>query len=314
MGYDPVVIGAKLFADSRLSEDGSISCARCHEESKAYTDGRPIAIGLRGQAAVRNTPSLTTVAAHRAFSWDGRQVSLEQQVLSPLLNSREHGLHSRDVLVSTVQRLRDYPAAFRDHLTAERIASALAFYVRSLSAAKSRFDRYWFDGQRAALSETERRGLEFFRGPGGCAGCHLVSRAAAPFTDDDYHAAGLDQRHMAQDLAKSTQRSVNARPGELERLITSDPDIAALGRFNVTHRPADIGKYRTPSLRNVALTAPYMHDGSIKTLEEVVDFEIYYRSTQQKAPIILTPRERADVVAFLRSLTSENLEQAEGRH
>lgn len=312
-GYDAVAVGAKLFSDSRLSADGSISCASCHDPSRAFTDGKAVAIGLGGQAGVRNTPALTTAALHRAFSWDGRRTSLEQQVLAPLLNPREHGLSSPEVLVERVQSAADYPAKFREGLSADRIASALAAYVSSLSGAKSRFDRYWFGGQRSALSESERRGFEFFRGPGGCASCHIVTRQAAPFTDDDFHPVGLEQGRMAQALAQTTLRSVSAGSDELERLITSDPAIAALGRFNVTRKPADIGKYRTPSLRNVAVTAPYMHDGSQKTLEEAVDYEIYYHSAEQKTPIILTPRERADVVAFLRTLTSDNIEKTEGR-
>ncbi len=309
---DDLDVGAKLFSDPRLNADGTISCASCHVPSKAFADGKAVAIGLRGQAGVRNTPSLLTVNLQSSFFWDGRRTSLAAQVLDPFVNHMEHGLASLDEVVRTIDGAEDYPRPFRENLGIERVARALAQYVSSLDRSPSRFDRYWFHGDKNALSEAELQGFEIFRGPGGCTQCHRVNDSAASFTDNDFHSVGIAQRKLGSRLAEIATRSVNASPEERERLITSDATVAALGRFNVTGKPADIGKYRTPSLRNVAITAPYMHDGSVASLEEAVDLEIYYRAAQLGRPLILTPQEKKSLAAFLRSLTTETAERAEG--
>lgn len=309
---DDLAMGAKLFSDARLSADGTISCATCHDPAKAFSDGKPVAIGLGGQFGVRNTPSLLTAALQTSFFWDGRRTSLESQVLDPLVNSREHGFASFEDAIRAVERAGDYPQEFTRKIDIQRLAHSLALYVRSLGKGRSRFDRYWSDGNKRALSAEETTGFEVFRGVGGCANCHLLNGATAAFTDNDFHSLGFRQAKMPLQLAEAAMKSANASAEEVERLVTSDASVAALGRFNVTRKPTDIGKYRTPSLRNVALTAPYMHDGSISSLEEAVDLEIYYRGTQLGRPLILTPRERKGLLAFLRALTNESLERPEG--
>lgn len=306
-------LGARLFADKRLSIDGSVSCATCHAPEKAFADGRRVAIGTQGLSGTRNTPSLLNVGEYKAFTWDGRRPSVDSQVLDPLTNVREHGFSSLPEVLTRISADGEYQASFKGafpghSISAEAVSSALAAYVRSVSGGKSRFDRYRDERTESAMEPAARRGYQIFRGRAQCSTCHIVDEGHATFTDDDFHSVGVGTASLAPGLGEAVQRSVRASADELDMLVTSDPAIAALGRFNVTRRITDIGKYRTPSLRNVALTAPYMHDGSVTTLEEAVDLEVYYRGAQQGRPTVLTPQERADLVAFLRALTNEALE------
>lgn len=310
------VLGEKLFFDKSLSADGSISCATCHRPDRAFADGRPVAEGIRRASGTRNTPSLLNVGDHDVLLWDGRRETLESQVLEPLTNPLEHGLSSTARIVSKLRGNESYRALFersfgRPQVDLSDIAAALAAYVRSLGGGLSRFDRYWSLGDKAALNETERYGLEVFRGPGQCASCHVIDGARAKFTDDKFHSLGVGHAKLSQGLAEATRKVVGLAAEKRELAITAEAGIAALGRFNVSLRPSDIGKYRTPSLRNVEATGPYMHDGSVTTLEEAVDRELYYRSASMDRPLILTPGERASVVAFLRSLTSTRIESSQ---
>lgn len=248
--------------------------------------------------------------AQTSFFWEGRAQTLESQVLEPFLSSAEHGLTDIGALSTLANSAyaADFQKAFGRPADGEAIAAALAAYLRSLSTPSSRFDRYLRQGLRTALTESERRGFELFRGAGNCASCHVVEK---DFTDNKFHSVSVGLAKLGRDLSKAAVRSVRAGPGEIGSLIQRDSAIAALGRFNVTKNPADIGKYRTPSLRNVAQTAPYMHDGSIPTLEAAVDAELYYRSAIQGRLVILTAREKQDLVAFLRALSSDLLEKNE---
>jgi cytochrome c peroxidase len=184
------------------------------------------------------------------------------------------------------------------------VTAALAAFERTLLVGDSPFDRYLYGGDGKALSATAVRGLELFRGRAQCAKCHLIGEHEALLTDNLYHSVGVGLRWVQPHLAQATTRIVRETPAVLDQLIGADAEVAALGRFVVTKQPRDIGSFRTPSLRNVALTAPYMHDGSTATLEEALELELYYRSVELQKPLILTPAEKADLVAFLRSLTS----------
>jgi cytochrome c peroxidase len=310
-------LGERLFFDKRLSADGSVSCATCHAPDRAFSDGKPVSVGVGGLKGTRNAPSLLRVADHSSFFWDGRQSALESQVLEPIYNEREHGLKDSVALVAALEQALSYVDDFRsiypDGISERSVASALASYVRSLSLSlsPSRFDRFQA-GQVTALTGAERQGLEIFRGAAHCSSCHAIDGANASLTDNKFHSLSVGMGALAPTLAKSTSRAASLTQEQRYRLIASDAQISALGRFNVSGNPADIGKYRTPSLRNVAVTAPYMHDGSVATLEEAVELELYYRSAQQERLVILTPRERADLLAFLRTLTSESLQKKQG--
>jgi len=146
--------------------------------------------------------------------------------------------------------------------------------------------------------------LQLFRGRAQCAACHVIGEKSALFTDHMYHSQGVGLNDVEHHIGGAAIRAFNARRGTLDHLIGEDSDVAALGRFVVTGQPRDIGRFKTPSLRNVALTAPYMHDGSVKTLADALDLETYYRGLEANRPLILTPQEKADLIEFLKSLTS----------
>lgn len=250
--------------------------------------------------------------------WDGRSANLESQALAPLTNPIEHAFRSKDALIEVIRRDPNYSRAFQDafgvgaaHFDATLVARALGAYERTLLGGDSAFDRYLYAHDPAALTPAAARGLALFRGRAGCSSCHTIGPSYALLTDGQYHMSpmGLPEA-VTKNLGQLTQRiAVTVNTGEhrkLEELIATDPNVAALGRFVVTLNPRDIGTFRTPSLRNVALTAPYMHDGSIATLSEAVDEELYRRGRVLEYPIPLTVSERRDLVAFLDSLTSPN--------
>jgi cytochrome c peroxidase len=306
-------LGMRLFADPRLSATRKVSCATCHRAQSAFTDGLPVAIGTNEQRGTRNTPSLWNVAELPTQFWDGRRMSLEEQALDPLLNPREHGMASVSALVAAIRQDASYVAEFgralnvrADQIRPEHVAAALAAFERTLFSDPSPFDRYFYDKQEDALPAAAIRGLDLFTGRARCASCHVLDGKRARFTDHQFHRLGISFDSVLPKLAELTQRVANADARTLDGLISADADVAALGRFVVTKDPRDIGKFRTPSLRNVVLTAPYMHDGSVATLEDALDAEIYYRSLEQNRPLILTPQEKADLIAFLDALTSPN--------
>jgi cytochrome c peroxidase len=252
---DKVALGRSLFNDRRLSVDGSISCASCHRAGRAFSDGRATARGVRGRAGVRNTPALINRGYGRSFSWDARHLTLEAQVLAPIEADDEMGSSVGD-------------AAARVGLSPVELASALASYVRSILSGNSRFDRF-ANGDTTALSATERRGLQVFRGKGNCTACHV----GPTLSDERTHNTG-----------------VAWRTGVLA-------DIGAGG-----------GAFKTPTLREVGFTAPYMHDGSLASLAAVVDF--YDRGghpnpelDEEIRPLRLAAGEKTALIAFLLTLS-----------
>ncbi|EHP44242.1 cytochrome-c peroxidase [Cupriavidus basilensis OR16] len=307
-------LGKKLFLDKRLSADGSVSCASCHQPDRAFSDGLKTSRGVGDRAGTRNAPSLLTAGLMESQFWDGRRASLEDQALDPFVNPKEHGLSSHDQLLSTIRHDSDYPELFRqafdvstDSIEKRHVAKALASYLRSIVAGNSAFDRFYYAGDQTALLPAARRGLTLFTGRAQCSTCHHVGKSSAAFTDNQFHSLHIGLDRIERRLAGITKEAVAARRDgrSVDATVLTDDDIAELGRFFITLDPADIGKFRTPSLRNVALTAPYMHDGSVPTLEQAVEHEIYYRTAQNGRPLILTPAEKVELTVFLRSLTSE---------
>lgn len=308
-----ISLGRQLFFDKTLSADGTISCSSCHVPERAFADGRSLAQGIRRQQTTRNSPSLLNVRFNTSQFWDGRRGSLEEQALDPIFNPREHGLRDSDDLL---QRIRESPryvagfkAAFRvdsKSIDERHVARALASFEKTLIAGDSPFDRYYYGAQSSSLSASAERGLRLFTGAAGCDACHTIGRAASLFTDQKFHSINIGTPKIAPRLADLTSRLVESRNrgGRLDSEVLSDEDLSELGRFVVTLQPADIGKFKTPSLRNVALTAPYMHDGSIATLEEAVDRELYGRGADAGRALILTPAEKSDLITFLQALTS----------
>jgi cytochrome c peroxidase len=308
-----VALGRALFFDTALSADGEVACASCHRPERAFADDAAISRGVHHRKGTRNSPSLLEAARGKDLFWDGRRTSLESLILDPLLHPNEHGMASP---ADIVRRVRERHAAAHSlafagrDVSADTIARAVAAYVRTLEPGDSPFYRFQFGGDTAALTEGQRRGLKLFVGRAECSRCHTLGPQAAPFTDGMYHSG--ETRTDLQPRLHLVARELAGLP-EAERFaaVASREDVAALGRFVVTLRPEDIGRFRTPSLRNVALTAPYMHDGSVPTLREAVERELYYRAGNDARLGTLTPRERADLVDFLEALTSTSLpEQA----
>jgi cytochrome c peroxidase len=345
-------LGRRLFRDKRLSSDGSMACASCHDPARAFTNGETVARGVSGRRGTRNVPTIVNRAWGRSFFWDGRAPTLEDQVLQPILHADELAMTAaRVVALATSDRYQQrFTAAFgvrsdasapdggrgltsgsragersladaalglsrtlsssagapgrqpdppvrseaqrqreasggvdnpydgltaSDAWTLRQVALALAAYVRTIQAGASPYDRY-ITGRRDALTAEARRGLDIFRGKGGCTGCHV----GPTFSDEAFHNTGVAWR---------------------TGVLTDE------GRARVTRAAADRGAFKTPTLREVARTAPYMHDGSFATLAEVVAF--YNRGgapnpglDSQLRPLALTPVEQQDLVGFLRSL------------
>jgi len=288
---ETIALGRRLFYDPRLSVDNTVSCASCHKPALAFSDGRQLAEGVRQQKGRRNAPSLLNAAYREAFFWDGRSPSLEAQAREPVQNPLEMA-HTLQGAVERVMADSSYRAAFEKAfgpgpVTYEEMGKALASFERTLLCGNSPFDRYFYGHDPRALSESAKRGLEVFRNPaeGNCATCHSIGDQYALFTDNKFHNDSVGP--------------------------TSDNDDPVdLGHYLITRIEADKGAFRTPSLRNVALTAPYFHDGSRATLQDVIGFYIRggnpvrYRDKEIQS-IWLSGQDRADLQAFLESLTGE---------
>ena len=309
-----IELGRLLFNDKRFSADGSISCASCHHVDKAFTDGLPVAEGIGRKLGTRNTPTIVNAAFYTRLFLDGRAPSLEAQSLGPFTNPIEHGLTDHQQIVDTVRQEPDYQNRFHkvfglsvNEIEIDHVAKAIASFERTLIAGDSPFDRYYFGGNKHALSDSAARGLRIFRRKGNCANCHEITWNNALFTDNRYFNIGVGFKRLepALDELLRTLR----QGGSPEQLMLTDQQKSELGKFNVTRVIADMGKFKTPTLRNIVLTAPYMHDGSIATLEEVVE---YYDKGGEKNrfldaaifPLHLTKQEKNDLTAFLHSLTS----------
>ena len=275
-----IELGKKLFFDTRLSLDRASSCATCHSPEKAFADGLPRAKGFKGVTLPRNSPTVLNAAYNSAQFWDGRAATLDEQCKGPLLAPAEMNMldekHLVDRLASIPGYRHDFQTIFGGSPSLDSVTRAVAAFERTLVTPDSRFDRY-AKGDKSALSDAEKRGLILFIGKAACSECHNGPN----FTDNKYHNLGIAPAH-------------------------GNPDD--VGRFAVTKNPDDRNAFKTPTLRNIALTAPYMHDGSSATLEEVVD--LYDRGggdAPNKSKLIykldLTTQEKADLVAFMKSLS-----------
>lgn len=310
---EPIVrLGERLFFDTRLSADGTVSCASCHLPQHAFADTKARSRGHGQQAGTRNAPSLLNVAHLKSLFWDGRTKTLEAQARAPFINEVEHGFADEEKLLAIVRGDQHYASELAQlrpgaEVTMDTVTAALAAFERTLISGGSRFDRHYYGKERGSMSDAALRGLELFRGRANCSSCHLMGKDNSLFTDQSFHLAarGVSTR-VTQNLPVLAQRVVKAQETrgsqDLDELIARDADIAALGRFLVTLDPADIGKFKTPSLRNVADTAPYMHDGGVATLAEAVELELYSRGAVTY-PIILTRSEKADLLEFLKALS-----------
>ena len=277
-----IELGRRLFFDARLSLDGTVACATCHNPSLGFADGRAFAIGIYGQEFKRGTPTLINRLFSREQFWDGRSKDLEDQVRNPIENELEMG-NTVENMVRTLNQVEEYRIRFRDvfggEISMENVAMAIAAFERTLVSGNSFYDQYK-NGKTDALSESAKRGAALFESDRvNCIKCHLGPN----FTDEKYHnnGTGMDKE---------------------------EPDW---GRYEVTKNDSDRGAFKTPTLRDMSRTAPYMHNGSLRTLREVVE---YYNKggipnrylSPHMIPLKLTNQEIEDLVNFMKSLSGTN--------
>lgn len=274
-------LGKFLYFDKRLSADNSVACATCHDPKFAFTDGRPVSTGIKGQTGGRSAPTVLNRAFSLAQFWDGRAPTLEEQAKGPIANPIEMG-HTHENVVKRLKEIPGYRALFAkafgtEDFTIDHVAQAIATFERTLLSGNSPYDRYKA-GDKKAMTPEQIRGMDVYFNKAKCDQCH----EGMNFTSNMFANIGIG----------------TDKP---------DPDV---GRYAVTKDPKDWGAFKTPTLREIARTAPYMHDGSLKTLEEVVE---YYNKGGNKnknldermKPLNLTDQEKKDLVAFLHALSGE---------
>jgi len=315
---EKIALGKLLFEDKRFSADGTVSCATCHDPQKVFTDGLPTSEGIKKLKGTRNAPTVVNAAYYDSQFWDGRRSSLEEQSKDPLINPIEHGLPSHGPILETIRKDESYTSQFRNvfgvapqQITIDHVAKAIASFERTLISGDSPFDRYLYGGDKTALSELAIRGLEIYRTKARCQDCHSIGQTNATFTDNKFHNLGVGFKRLGSRAVQiaNTFRKAKQEGKDIDKAVLGDQEISELGRFVVTLRPSDIGAFKTPTLRNIAVTAPYMHDGSIQTLEEMI--ELYNKGGENNPfldsgirPLNLTDQEKADLLAFIKSLTS----------
>jgi cytochrome c peroxidase len=289
-------LGRRLFTDPGLSSTGTVACSSCHLPDRAFANGDEFGRGVHGRTTRRNPPSLLNVAFRPLLQWDGYASSLENFAKYPLSGHTEMNFHYLDRAADYVRSRFDYRQAFgslpgRQEIEFDGVARALAAYQRTLLSGNSGFDRYKYGGDQGALSPAAERGHDLFVGRARCATCHSIGPTDALLTDFAYHDLGI-----GYDASKGRYRDLG------------------LGGISTDEFS---GLFLTPSLRNVALTAPYMHDGSLHTLAEVVAF--YSRGGNRGArrpeivPVGLRETEQSDLIAFLESLTGDHAFTRDGR-
>ncbi len=275
-----VALGRQLYFDTRLSADNSVSCATCHDPKFGFADGNPVSTGIKGQKGSRSAPTIVNRLFSKEQFWDGRAADLEAQALGPIENPIEMGATLGDVVsrLGAIEGYRNaFMKAFGTEVNSEGIAKAIASFERTVLAGNSPYDRFTA-GDETALSESAKRGLVVFEDKANCMTCHVGFN----FTDEGYRNIGVG-------------------------MDMEDPD---LGRYDQTKLDEDRGAFKTPTLREIEHTAPYMHDGSEKTLMDVV--ELYNRGgvsnpylSSDIKPLDLTEQEKTDLVEFMKSLTCD---------
>jgi cytochrome c peroxidase len=312
---EKVALGDKLFNEKRLSANDAVACATCHEPGKGFVDQKPLPDGVAApkERPQRNSPTVVNAMFNATQFWDGRAPTLEEQAKLPILNPIEMGQKSPDDVVAKVRRIPEYAAAFPKvfghEATYDDIAAAIATFERTQYAGDAPFDRY-VAGNEKAIDAAAKRGWLLFNGKGRCSDCHAFSTVSPLFSDQKFHNIGI-AAHKTDFIDLARKASGMVRGGDLKQVdeLAIQTHFSELGRFLVTKQANDIGAFKTPGLRNVAVTAPYMHDGSLATLWDVMD---HYNKGGVPNPNLdggmqrlgLTEAEIDDMVAFMQSLTS----------
>jgi len=312
-----VALGRELYFDTRLSRDGTVSCATCHDVTRGFTDQRDVSEGIEGQLGRRNAPTTLNVALLQTLFLDGRSPTLDHQARLPIINPIEMGFPDGASAVNAIKNDPEYRKAFqaaygRD-VNYEDIGRAIGAFERTLVFLDSPFQDFLI-GDTSAISAEAAAGWELFNGKARCVSCHQMSRSNPLGTDNRFHNIGVSARHQDfEGLARQGLKALAEDPSEqkLEELALNT-DFSELGRFMVTKRRSDIGAFRTSILLNIGITPPYMHDGSLQTLWDVMDH--YNKGGEPNPfldggmePLALDESEIDQVVAFLFTLTDKRL-------
>ncbi len=310
-------LGEKLFKDKRLSIDDSVACETCHDPAKGFTDHRgnsATSAGVQDQHGQRNAPSVLNAMFQASQFWDGRAATLEDQAKLPVLNPVEMGQKSPNDVAAKVARIQEYSDSFKSLLghdpTYDDIAAAIAAFERTQFSANSPFDRF-LAGDPQAISEQAQRGWALFQGKGRCSSCHAFNAVSPLFSDQKFHNIGIAAHK--QDFAVLARKALGIlTSGDTKQIdeLALQTSYSELGRFLVTKNPADIGAFKSETLRNIGITGPYMHDGSLATLWDVMD---HYNKGGVPNPYLdggmqrlaLSEAEIDDLVAFLFTLTGD---------
>lgn len=307
-GNARAALGRRLFFDQRLSRNGTVACATCHDATTGFTDRRKVSVGIGGRRGQRNAPTVMNAALLTSQFWDGRAASLEVQAGMPILNPIEMGFATEQALVDRLAAIPSYAHDFRavygraPHFA--DLTDAIAAFERTLIFLDAPFDR-WLAGDASALSAAAQRGYALFTGRAQCSTCHPLDTVGALGTDHRFHDVGVAARNADLPALAAEHQQALAIAGDAAAMLDDlaiAHEASELGRFLVTRDPADVGSFKTPSLRNVGLTAPYLHDGSLLTLRDAVAW-----FDERFATPPLTAAETDDLVAFLFSLTDVRL-------
>lgn len=315
-----VALGKKLYFDTRLSRDGTVSCATCHDVSRGFTDRRPMSEGIGGQVGRRNAPTTLNALFFSTQFWDGRARTLEDQAKLPIVNPVEMGQPNGEAAVAAIANdaayQAEFQAAYGRAVNYEDIGRAIAAFERTLVFLDAPFDRF-AAGDSKAISDDARAGWALFHGKARCTACHQLSSSNPIGTDNRFHNIGVSARHQDFETLASKALATLAKDDSTEKQdeLALETDFSELGRFVVTKNRSDIGAFKTQQLRNVGISAPYMHDGSLGTLWDVMDH--YNKGGEANPyldggiePLALSEAEIDQLVAFLFSLTDERLREA----
>jgi cytochrome c peroxidase len=320
---EKVQLGDKLFHDKRFSSTGEVSCATCHDKDKGFTDNLPVSEGINKLTGTRNAPTVINAAYLQTQFWDGREPTLEAQSAGPFINPVEMALPSHEPILKIVRTDPEYTDLFKKafgktgvQVTMTEVEKAIASFERTLVAGNSPFDRYYFAGDKKAMTPAAIRGLDVFINKGRCVSCHVIEQTQALFTDNRFHMIGVAVQQMPRNLDELAAAVEDVKKRGADTAVLSNAKTSSLGRYAVTRDLTDVGAFKTPTLRSIELTAPYLHDGSLKTLEEVVKFYNNGGRINETDPVPellsggirplnLTDAEEADLVEFLKALTSQ---------
>jgi cytochrome c peroxidase len=314
---EKAALGEKLYFDKRLSVDKSVSCATCHDPAYGLSDNNVVGIGIELKKGARNAPTVLNSMFNELQFWDGRAPSLEEQAKLPLINPIEMGMKDYDAVVARVTAVPEYQEEFRkvfgnEGITINTIAKAIATFERTQLSGDSPFDRF-IAGDKNAISAAAQRGWELFNGQARCISCHAFSSLSPIFSDLKFHNIGVAAKDQNfTNLARRSRQLLTQGKNSAQVVdeLALAQGFSELGRYLVTRQVRDIGSFKTSMLRDIELTAPYMHNGSEATLEKVVEFynrggDINPNLDGGMRPLKLTPEQEKDLVEFLKTLTSD---------